>query len=279
VEIIYTCASLLETINILRQKSQQVGFVPTMGFLHAGHIELLKSAQKENDVVVCSIFVNPVQFNSVADLERYPRNSEQDIELVNSYCDVLFMPSVEEIYPNPPQEHYDFGLLESTMEGYYRPGHFNGVATVVKRLFDLVQPNIAYFGKKDFQQLAIIKQLVHDYDLKIIIRAIETVREKDGLAMSSRNNLLSPQARSIAPFIWQTLVKAQSLKAEKKPCEISEWIREQFKTHKEFTLEYAQLVNAETMEEVNEYNQAKNIVACVAVWLDKVRLIDNITIV
>jgi pantoate--beta-alanine ligase len=266
-------------MNTLRKKSLHTGFVPTMGSLHAGHLQLLKYAQAENDIVVCSIFVNPVQFNNTEDLERYPRNQEGDIAMINSYCDILFLPSIEEMYPNPPQEHYHFGLLESTMEGYYRPGHFNGVAIIVKRLFDLVQPKTAYFGKKDFQQLAVIRKLVHECNLKINIRAIDTVREEDGLAMSSRNRLLSPHARSIAPFIWQTLLNAQTMKEEKNPSEIKTWIEEQFKKQKEFTLEYAQLVNAETLEEVNEYNQADTIVACVAVWLDKVRLIDNITIV
>jgi pantoate--beta-alanine ligase len=279
VEIIYTQSALIEKMKTLRKRSLHTGFVPTMGALHAGHEQLLKYAQAENSIVVCSIFVNPVQFNSVEDLERYPRNQEEDIALANSYCNILFLPSTEEMYPNLPQEHYHFGLLESTMEGHYRPGHFNGVAIIVKRLFDLVQPETAYFGKKDFQQLAIIKKLVDDYKLKVNIRAIDTVREKDGLAMSSRNCLLSSHARKIAPFIWKTLLKAQTMKEEKNPAEIKTWIEEQFKEQKEFTMEYVQLVNAETLEEVNEYNQAKSIVACVAAWLDKVRLIDNITIV
>ncbi len=278
-EIVYTQTSLTEKLNQLRKKSLQIGFVPTMGALHAGHLQLLKQARMENDIVVCSIFVNPVQFNNPTDLERYPRNPENDIELVSSYCDVVFMPSIEEMYPSPPMEKYDFGTLESVMEGYHRPGHFNGVAIIVKRLFDLIRPDIAYFGRKDYQQLAIIRKLVEDHKLKLKIQAVDTVREEDGLAMSSRNKLLSPHARNIAPFIWQTLVKAKLLKEEKSPCEISEWIEEQFNKNKVFTLEYAQLVNAETLEEVNEYNQAKNIVACVAVWLDNVRLIDNITIV
>ncbi|MDR2409237.1 MAG: pantoate--beta-alanine ligase [Bacteroidales bacterium] len=277
-KIIYTRHSLIEEINKLREQSLQTGFVPTMGALHKGHLQLIKSAREENDIVVCSIFVNPVQFNNASDLERYPRSPENDIAMVKSYCDILFMPCADEMYPTPPQEEYYFGLLESTMEGQYRPGHFNGVVIVIKRLFDLIQPDIAYFGRKDYQQLAIIKQLVHDYDMKITIRSIDTVREDDGLAMSSRNSLLSPQARSVAPFIWQTLHKAQLLKKEKNPREISNWIREQFNGHESFTLEYAQLINAETLEEVNEYKEGESIVACVAVWLDKVRLIDNITI-
>ena len=277
-EIIYTKASLIEKRNELKNKSLQTGFVPTMGALHAGHLQLIKQARLENDIVICSIFVNPVQFNNPTDLERYPRNPEKDIELISSFCDILFMPSVAEMYPSPPKETYHFGQLESVMEGLHRPGHFNGVAVVVKRLFDIVQPDTAYFGKKDFQQLAIIRKLVEDYNLKLQIREIETVREEDGLAMSSRNSLLSPHARSVAPFIWQTLQQAKTLKNEKNPQEIKEWIAEQFNKNIFFTLEYAELVNAETLEEVKEYSQAENIVACVAVWLDNVRLIDNITI-
>jgi pantoate--beta-alanine ligase len=277
-EIIYTQSALKEKRNELKEKSLQIGFVPTMGALHDGHLQLIKQARKENDIVVCSIFVNPIQFNNPTDLERYPRNPETDIELIKPYCDMLFMPFVEEMYPNPPDEKYDFGSLESVMEGKHRPGHFNGVAIVVKRLFDVIQPDIAYFGKKDFQQLAIIRKLVENYSLNIDIQAVDTVREADGLAMSSRNNLLSPQARSLAPFIFQTLQQAKSFKKEKNPREIKEWIEEQFNKNIFFTLEYAELVNAETLEAVNEYNQAENIVACVAVWLDNVRLIDNITI-
>jgi len=278
VEITYTQTSLVEKRNKLRDRSLRIGFVPTMGALHAGHLQLLKQARLENDVVICSIFVNPIQFNNPADLERYPRNPEQDIELMSSYCDVLFMPSVAEMYPSPPKETYHFGQLETVMEGVHRPGHFNGVAVVVKRLFDIVQPDTAYFGKKDFQQLAIIRKLVEDCKLNLQIRAIETVREDDGLAMSSRNTLLSPSARRVAPFIYQTLQQAKTLTTTKNPQEIKTWIEEQFNKNDFFTLEYAELVNAETLEAVNEYSQAENIVACVAVWLDNVRLIDNITI-
>jgi pantoate--beta-alanine ligase len=279
VEIIHTKILLAEKRNELKNKSLQIGFVPTMGALHAGHLQLIKQARTENDIVICSIFVNPVQFNNPTDLERYPRHPEQDIELIRSYCDVLFMPSVQEMYPVPPEETYHFGKLETVMEGHFRPGHFNGVAVIVKRLFDIVQPDTAYFGKKDFQQLVIIRQLVKDYNLKINIQAVDTVRETDGLAMSSRNKLLSPHARTIAPFIWQTLQQAKKLKEEKKPREIKEWIEKQFNKNNFFTLEYVQLVNAETLEEVKECNEAKNIMACIAVWLDNVRLIDNITIV
>jgi len=278
-ELIYTQSELKKKRNSLKEKSLQIGFVPTMGALHLGHLQLIKQARKENNIVVCSIFVNPIQFNNVTDLERYPRHPEKDIELVEPYCDILFMPSVEEMYPAPPEEKYQFGSLETVMEGCHRPGHFNGVAIVVKRLFDIIQPNTAYFGKKDFQQLAIIRKLVENYHLNLKIQAVDTVREADGLAMSSRNTLLSPKARKVAPFIWQTLQQAKLFKEEKNPHQIKEWIQEQFNKNDFFTLEYAELVNAETLEAVSEYSQAKNIVACVAVWLDNVRLIDNVIIV
>ena len=278
-EIVYTQTALKEKRKELKNKSLKIGFVPTMGALHAGHLQLIKQARKENDIVICSIFVNPIQFNNPTDLERYPRDTEKDMELINDYCDMVFIPSVEEMYPSPPTETYHFGTLETVMEGLHRPGHFNGVAVVVKRFFDIVQPDTAYFGKKDFQQLAIIRKLVADYHLNIDIQAVDTVRETDGLAMSSRNKLLSPQARSLAPFIWQTLQQAKKLKNEKNPHQIKEWIEGEFNKNNFFTLEYAQLVNAQTLEEVNQYSQAENIVACVAVWLDNVRLIDNIIIV
>ena len=278
-EIVYTQTALKEKRKELKNKSLKIGFVPTMGALHAGHLQLIKQARKENDIVICSIFVNPIQFNNPTDLERYPRDTEKDMELINDYCDMVFIPSVEEMYPSPPTETYHFGTLETVMEGLHRPGHFNGVAVVVKRFFDMVQPDTAYFGKKDFQQLAIIRKLVADYHLNIDIQAVDTVRETDGLAMSSRNKLLSPQARSLAPFIWQTLQQAKKLKNEKNPHQIKEWIEGEFNKNNFFTLEYAQLVNAQTLEEVNQYSQAENIVACVAVWLDNVRLIDNIIIV
>jgi len=278
VKLVHTRQLLSETLNALSEKPHKTGFVPTMGALHAGHLRLLEHAKTENDVVVCSIFVNPVQFNNASDLERYPRNLEDDMALIETVCDVLFVPAVEEMYPEPPTEKYDFGTLETVMEGRFRPGHFNGVAVVVKRLFDLVKPDRAYFGKKDFQQLCIIRQLVKDFGLDIEIRDVDTVREQDGLAMSSRNTLLSPEARETAPFVQQILLETKSLTQQKNPQELSLWVENIFNNHEAFTLEYFQLVDAQTLEEINTYNQAENIVACIAVWLDNVRLIDNITI-
>ena len=277
-KIIPTQQLLSDTLDKLREQPLTTGFVPTMGALHAGHLRLLEQARAENDIVVCSIFVNPVQFNNASDLERYPRHLDNDIALIENICDILFVPSVKEMYPVPPSEKYDFGTLETVMEGQFRPGHFNGVAIVVKRLFDMVKPDTAYFGKKDFQQLTIIRKLVEDYGYDIKIQAVDIVREDDGLAMSSRNRLLSPQAREIAPFIRQTLLEAKSLAEKKNPQELSLWIADKFNNHEVFTLEYIQLVDAHTLEEIKNYTQTENIVACIAVWLDNVRLIDNIMI-
>ena len=277
-KIIYTKNSLTEEVKRLKNSSLRIGFVPTMGALHQGHLALMRKAKAENDVLICSIFVNPIQFNLAEDLERYPRVPEKDIALIDGLCDVLFMPSVSEMYPAPPTESYCFGALENVMEGSCRPGHFNGVAIVVNRLFSMVCPDAAYFGKKDFQQLAIIRKMVEDMQSNIKIAAVDIVREHDGLAMSSRNSRLSEDARKSAPFIFQTLTKAKDLIIKYKPQEINHWLKEEFDAEKEFQLEYAQMVNGETLEAISDYSQADNIVICLAVWLDNVRLIDNITI-
>lgn len=277
-EIAYTRDSLAEKLSKLREKPLQIGFVPTMGALHEGHLVLMRKAKAENNILVCSIFVNPIQFNNAEDLEQYPRVPEKDIALIDGLCDILFMPSANEMYPVPPAESYCFGSLENVMEGSCRPGHFNGVAIVVNRLFELVQPDAAYFGKKDFQQLAIIRKMVADTQRNIKIEAVDTVRESDGLAMSSRNKRLSEQARKSAPFIFQTLVQAKALTLTKKPQEINRWLKEQFDAKKEYKLEYAQIVNGETLEDISDYNQGESIVICFAAWLDNVRLIDNIMV-
>jgi len=276
-QIIYTKDNLTEAINRLKNSALRIGFVPTMGALHEGHLALMRRAKAENDALVCSIFVNPIQFNNAEDLEHYPRIPEEDIALIDGLCDILFMPSASEMYPEPPTESYDFGYLENVMEGRFRQGHFNGVAIVVNRLFSMICPDTAYFGKKDFQQLAIIRKMVEDTHSSVKIVAVETVREDEGLAMSSRNSRLSEEARKSAPFIFQTLTKAKELTINKSPQEINQWIKEQFEVKKEFQLEYAQMVNGETLEDISDY-QADSIAICLAAWLDNVRLIDNITI-
>jgi len=278
VRVVYTKTDLTEEIKRIKSRSQRIGFVPTMGALHEGHLALMRRAKAENAILICSIFVNPIQFNNPEDLKRYPRLPEKDIALIDGLCDVLFMPSASEMYPTPPTESYSFGSLENVMEGSCRPGHFNGVAIVVNRLFEMVCPDTAYFGKKDFQQLAIIRKMVENTQSNIQIEAVDTVRENDGLAMSSRNKRLSEPARKSAPFIFQTLTKANELIRTKSPQEINRWIKEQFDNRKEYQLEYAQMVNSTTLEDISDYSQADSIVICLAAWLDKVRLIDNITI-
>ena len=190
----------------------KVGFVPTMGALHEGHLSLINRAKKDNDIVVSSVFVNPIQFNNPTDLEKYPRTPERDIEkLEQAGCDAVFMPSVDEMYPEKVEEHYDFGDLERVMEGACRPRHFNGVAIVVRKLFEIVTPDRAYFGEKDFQQLAIIKKMVQNLNMNLEIVPCPIIRENDGLAMSSRNVRLNETERAIAPQIFATLNDATSI--------------------------------------------------------------------
>ena len=276
--VINTTSALQNAIRDIKAKGQQVGLVPTMGALHKGHLALIKQAREENDIVVCSIFVNPIQFNNQEDLEKYPRFPEQDIAFIQDYCDICFMPSVEEMYPTAPTEKYDFGSLEQVMEGAMRPGHFNGVCIVVNRLFQMVLPDKAYFGKKDYQQLVIIQHLVQSLHLNIDIRPVEIVRDVDGLTLSSRNKRLSAQARQEAPFIYRTLQAAKDNSRHLNPQELQTWIEQQFAMNKHFQLEYAQIVNAETLQPIADYNECTSVIICVTAWIDNVRLIDNITI-
>ena len=207
-----TITSLQEALKEEHSKGLKVGFVPTMGALHEGHLSLVEKAASLCDIVVVSIFVNPTQFNDKNDLANYPRTLESDLKLLSKVrCEYIFFPSVEEVYPVPDTRKFEFGILESVMEGAFRPGHFNGVAQVVSRLFEIVLPEKAFFGRKDFQQMAIIKELVHQLNLPIEIVACDIVREKDGLAMSSRNKLLLPEHRNCAQLIYQTLKDAKIL--------------------------------------------------------------------
>lgn len=275
-EIIHTRKALEQAVAACKAEGKSIGFVPTMGALHEGHLTLMRQAKAENDVAVCSIFVNPTQFNNPVDLERYPRNPEKDAQAVSGICDIAFIPSVEEMYPETPSETYDFGDLEKVMEGPSRPGHFQGVGMVVSRLFELVQPDRAYFGKKDYQQVAIIKRLVALKQYPITIVPVEIVRAEDGLALSSRNALLHPEKRAKAPFIYRTLKQAKEMSLQHNLSEVENWIRTRFETDKEFELEYIQIADAETLQPIREFADAAHVVACITVWLDGVRLIDNI---
>lgn len=260
-----------------RKKGSSIGFVPTMGALHEGHLSLIREAQKDNDIVVCSIFVNPTQFNNPDDLKKYPRQMESDsrkLESVN--CDILFAPSVEEMYPKPAIEKYDFGELETVMEGKHRPGHFNGVGIVVRRLFEKVKPHKAYFGLKDFQQLAIITKLTKDLNLPIEIIPCEIIREDGGLAMSSRNQLLSETGKEQAKVLYETLKTAKERFSYTSINEIIDETIIQFENNKNVKLEYFEIVDMTTLQPVANWGQSKQIVACIAAYVENVRLIDNI---
>jgi pantoate--beta-alanine ligase len=258
-----------------RKRGKSVGFVPTMGALHRGHLALVRRSREENDMATCSIFVNPIQFNNPEDLEKYPRTVESDLELLEKTgCDMVFMPSVDEMYPEPVSHEYDFGDLGKVMEGKFRPGHFNGVAIVVKKLFDIIQPDKAYFGEKDFQQLRVIEALVRMENMPVSIVPYPIVRESDGLAMSSRNIRLSREQRAVAPEIYQTLLRANDLAGKIPVAEVKEFAIARL-AYKGFRPEYFEIVDSQTLSPVNVWDGTQEVRACVAVHLGKVRLIDN----
>ena len=260
-----------------RAQAKSIGFVPTMGALHDGHISLLKKSVEENDISLVSIFVNPIQFNNPEDLKKYTRTPEDDSKLLQvNGCDIVFAPSVTEMYPDKVSEHYDFGFLENIMEGQHRPGHFNGVAVVVKRLLDICMPHKAYFGEKDFQQLMIIRALVEKEDIPVEIVACPIIREADGLAMSSRNVRLSLEERIIAPEIYRTL------KWIRKQWDKEELDRVLFRAEEKLNalpgieVEYIQIADERSLQEINSWNESKNARIFIALFLGEVRLIDNL---
>jgi len=272
--------TISHTKSFLHQQALEgktIGFVPTMGALHQGHISLLQQASLENDVVVCSVFVNPIQFNKKEDLLKYPRTLNDDItKLGEISCDVLFAPTVGEMYPEPVLEVFDFGHLDKVMEGEHRPGHFNGVAIVVKKLFEIITPHKAYFGMKDFQQLTIIKKMVEELKLDIQIVAHETIREKDGLAMSSRNVRLTKNERAIAPVIYRVLQAVKARVGTFSPAEAEQWAIKQINKYNEMEVEYFSIVGANDLLPIDNWTAKKSVVACTAINLEKVRLIDNL---
>lgn len=273
--------SLFQTINNLKAQKKTIGFVPTMGALHKGHISLVKEAQKTCNATVVSIFVNPVQFNNSTDLQTYPRTLEADLALLEAQgCNVVFVPQVSDMYPNGLEnlESYNFGELETVMEGAFRPGHFNGVAVVVKRLFDMVQADFAFFGIKDFQQVAIVKELVKQYNLPTQIVVCPIVREADGLAMSSRNVRLTADERKQAVQISQTLFAAQNMVHTHSVQEVKDFVTQTINSVPALEVEYFEIVDDERLQPVQLWNAAQNIVGCVAVNVGAVRLIDNIVL-
>ncbi len=274
---IATVSDLKAELSKAQGRGLTVGFVPTMGALHKGHLELMKEARAQNDIVVVSIFVNPTQFNNPADLQRYPRTLQEDIKKCTSVdVDIVFAPVVDEVYPKPDERVFDFGNLDKVMEGKHRPGHFNGVAQVVSKLFDMVQPTRAYFGQKDYQQLAIIRRLVSDFNMDVEIVPCPTVRENDGLAMSSRNALLSLQQRASAPVIAKTLLAARNQKKSKTVKELIDWVVNEINADPELEVEYFEIANAQTLQLVSNWSDAQELVGCIAVQVGDVRLIDNV---
>ncbi len=260
-----------------RDKGNKIGFVPTMGALHKGHISLVERSVEENDITVVSIFVNPTQFNDTNDLKNYPRMPEKDISLLNEAgVNLVFMPSESEMYPEPDSRVFDFGTLDKVMEGKFRPGHFNGVAQVVSKLFDIVNPHRAYFGEKDYQQLAIIRAMVGMLGYNIEIVGCPIAREPDGLAMSSRNLLLTPEHRQSAPDIYKTLADARNKTDEFSVKEMISWVEKQINSNPNLRVEYFELVDADTLLPVSSWEHPNRIVGCIAVWAGKVRLIDNL---
>lgn len=270
----------VEEFNKFRQEikeNQNLGFVPTMGALHDGHIELAKQAQKDCDIVAVSIFVNPTQFNNTEDLKKYPRTNKQDLELLEKTgIDAVFMPSEVEMYPEKDERIFDFSPLDTVMEGKFRKGHFNGVGQIVSKLFDIIQPNKAYFGEKDFQQLAIIQKLVKDYKYSIKIVPVQTMREKDGLAMSSRNLRLTEAHRDAAPLIYKTLTQSLEQFGTKSVKEIESFVMETINKNPFLKIEYFEIVDAKSLQQISDSNQTNEPVGCIAVHASEIRLIDNI---
>lgn len=262
----------------LKDYKRTIGFVPTMGALHKGHLSLIEQAKKNNDVVIVSIFVNPTQFDKEEDLVKYPKTLENDSKLLESVdCDVLFYPSVEEIYnENVVSETFDFDGLEHQMEGKFREGHFNGVGTIVKTLLEIVTPNIAYFGRKDFQQLQIIKKMVKNHQIEVKIKGCAIFREDDGLAMSSRNTRLTKEQREAAPFIYKTLKQARIKFGTENADTVTDWVENQFKNHSLFKLEYFTIADEKTLETIKNKESDNKYRAFIAVFAEDIRLIDNI---
>ncbi len=277
--LLQTVAETQTYIGDLRQKGSSVGFVPTMGALHQGHLSLVNRARQENDIVICSIFVNPIQFNNPDDLVKYPRTPESDMAMLASGgCEAVFAPSVAEMYPHPDTTVYNFGMLDKVMEGRFRPGHFNGVAIVVRRLLEITLPDVAYFGEKDFQQLVIIRKMVEMLSMKTHIVSCPIVRETDGLAMSSRNMRLLPDQRSVAPQLYAILQKAAAVYTSQTPAGLQQMIIADIEQNPFFRVEYVEIVDMDTLMPVTAWIDTRHIIVCIAVYLGQVRLIDNIVL-
>lgn len=260
-----------------RQQNKRIGFVPTMGALHNGHLSLVKRCVAENDICVVSIFVNPTQFNDKNDLATYPRTLDNDCKLLEAAgCDYVFAPSESEMYPEPDTRTFDFGTVSAVMEGARRPGHFNGVAQIVSKLFYAAEPENAYFGEKDFQQIAVIRAMVKQLNLPVKINACPILREADGLALSSRNVRLTPQQRERAPLIAHTLMESVNFAKGKSVQEVIDFVVNTINADPVMRVEYYEIVNGYTMESIKDWSDADYVVGCITVYCGEVRLIDNV---
>ena len=276
-KLVHTIQELRAELDIQRKAGKKIGFVPTMGALHEGHASLVRRAVAENDVVVVSDFVNPTQFNDKNDLLKYPRTLEADCELLEKEgAAYVFAPSVEEVYPEPDTRQFSYAPLDTVMEGKYRPGHFNGVCQVVSKLFMMVEPDKAYFGEKDFQQLAIIREMVKQMNFPLEIVGCPIVREADGLALSSRNARLSEEERLQALSISKTLFQSKEYAATHTVEETQKFVEDGIAAAEGLELEYFELVDGTTLQKIFTWDETNYAVGCITVYCGEVRLIDNI---
>jgi len=282
VEIVKSKSRISEIISQYKLGQNKVGFVPTMGALHKGHMSLVRKALSENDLVFVSVFVNPTQFDNKQDLDKYPRTLERDVELLKTVSEdkiIVYAPTVEDIYStNVSSIKFNFDGLEHQMEGEFRDGHFDGVGTIVKRLFEIVTPDNAYFGEKDFQQLQIIRILVEKHNLPVNIIGCKIYRETNGLAMSSRNERLKPEFKLAAPFIYKTLKAAKDKFGTKSATKVTKWVEEQFANHELLKLEYFAIADIRTLKSIKRKSKNKKYRAFIAVYADDIRLIDNVAL-
>jgi pantoate--beta-alanine ligase len=275
--IIKSSRELQEIVSTLKDKGMSIGFVPTMGALHQGHLSLIEYADKDNDIVIVSIFVNPTQFNDKSDYAKYPRILDNDIEKLNNVkCDIIFTPAESDMYPEEDKRQFDFGNLDKVMEGKHRPGHFRGVALIVSKLFEMVKPDKAYFGEKDFQQVAIIKHLTNQLNFDTEIVSCPIIREEDGLAMSSRNMLLSKEQRKNVSLISETLFEAKKIAKNNTVSETMDWVIRTINNNPFLKVEYFDIVDSENLETIKDWSQNVDKVGCIAVHVGNIRLIDNV---
>ena len=281
-DIFHFTSDIQESIKDLKSRKLTIGFVPTMGALHQGHLSLAKKALEQNNIVVVSVFVNPTQFDNQTDLKKYPRSLESDVGLLKTISEskiIVYAPSVDDMYGNTIKStHFNYDGLEHEMEGRFRTGHFDGVGTIVKRFFEIVKPDRAYFGEKDFQQLMIIKKLVVKYHIPVEVIGCKIYREDDGLAMSSRNERLKPEYRATAPFIYKTLKEAKVKFKTQSGSKVTKWIEEQFSKNEHLELEYFIIADIDSLKTIKRKSSKKLYRGFIAVYADEIRLIDNIAL-